>query len=241
MWNVPTVAEYVRAITVLEKQVTDEHRTLFWNHYHAPARSATAKQLATWSGISGGHPVVNQRYGRLGHQVCDVLGIKPELRPDDTHRWWAVWSQGWSTPGGFVWQMLPNVAEALEQLGWASPNGFVLSDELIPTALLVEGAVCRVTVNAYERNSVARRQCIEVHGTNCCICGFNFGAVYGAQAEGYIHVHHLRPLSELGEAYVVNPVADLRPVCPNCHAVLHLGGGCRSIEEVRQLLKLQPA
>jgi predicted HNH restriction endonuclease len=34
---------------------------------------------------------------------------------------------------------------------------------------------------------------------------------------------------------VVDPVDDLRPVCPNCHAVLHLSQ-CRSIEEVRQLL-----
>jgi hypothetical protein len=32
----------------------------------------------------------------------------------------------------------------------------------------------------------------------------------------------------------VDPVADLRPVCPNCHAVIHLGGACRSIDEVRQ-------
>jgi predicted HNH restriction endonuclease len=29
----------------------------------------------------------------------------------------------------------------------------------------------------------------------------------------------------------------LRPVCPNCHAVLHLGGNCRSIEEVMQMIK----
>ena len=35
----------------------------------------------------------------------------------------------------------------------------------------------------------------------------------------------------------VDPVADLRPVCPNCHAVIHLGGACRTIEEVRRLLK----
>jgi hypothetical protein len=25
-------------------------------------------------------------------------------------------------------------------------------------------------------------------------------------------------------------------VCPNCHAVIHLGGGCRSIEQVKELL-----
>ncbi len=63
---------------------------------------------------------------------------------------------------------------------------------------LFEGAVRIVAVNAYERNPEARRLCIEHHGTACCICGFSFGAVYGKVAEGYIHVHHLHPLSEVG-------------------------------------------
>jgi hypothetical protein len=112
-----------------------------------------------------------------------------------------------------------------------------LPEEVVETPTLIEGAVRQVTVNAYERNPEARRRCIEAHGTSCCICGFSFGTVYGEVAEGYIHVHHLRPLSEVSGAYVVDPVTDLRPVCPNCHAVLHLGGECRSIEEVRHLVE----
>jgi len=35
---------------------------------------------------------------------------------------------------------------------------------------------------------------------------------------------------------IVDPVKDLRPVCPNCHAVIHLRGGCLSIEEVQELI-----
>ena len=93
-----------------------------------------------------------------------------------------------------------------------------------------------IMVNAYERNPQARRQCIDAHGTACCICGFSFGAVYGNVADGYIHVHHLRPLSQVNGEYVVDPVKDLRPVCPNCHAVLHLGGECRSIEDVKKMV-----
>ncbi len=34
--------------------------------------------------------------------------------------------------------------------------------------------------------------------------------------EGFIHVHHLKPLSEVGYEYRVDPIRDLRPVCPNC-------------------------
>jgi predicted HNH restriction endonuclease len=59
--------------------------------------------------------------------------------------------------------------------------------------------------------------------------------VYGPLAEGFIHVHHVKQLSEIGAEYEVDPVADLRPVCPNCHAVIHLGGECRGIDQVRQL------
>ncbi|MGB7470785.1 MAG: hypothetical protein WBW58_15575, partial [Candidatus Acidiferrum sp.] len=86
---------------------------------------------------------------------------------------------------------------------------------------LPEGAVFERLVNAYERNPLARQECIKKYGTNCYICGFSFGAIYGAAMDGFIHVHHLRQLSEVGKHYKVNPIADLRPICPNCHAVIH--------------------
>jgi putative restriction endonuclease len=115
----------------------------------------------------------------------------------------------------------------------------LLPEEVAETPTLFEGAVRKIPVNAYERNPVARQRCIAAHGTTCCICRFNFGAEYGPEAEGYIHVHHVRPLSEVGKKYVIDPIKYLRPVCPNCHAALHLGGECRTIEEVRQLLAKQ--
>lgn len=239
MQNTPTVAGYVRALSALGKRVTDEHRSLFRVHYHAPDRTATTKQIASWAGVAS-WGVVNLRYAKLGHAVCDELGIRPQLRPDDTHRWWSVWSRGWNTPGGFVWQMLPVVAAALEQLGWVGPSAsFVSPDEVVSAVRLVEGAVCRVMVNAYERNPEARRQCIAAHQPRCYACGFEFGTAYGPEFAGFIHVHHLRPVSEVGGEYMVDPVEDLRPVCPNCHAVIHDGGRLRSIEEVRQLLAQQ--
>jgi 5-methylcytosine-specific restriction enzyme A len=120
----------------------------------------------------------------------------------------------------------------------ATPRVDPLPDELDASLPLWEGAKYLVTVNAYERNPVSRCRCIAHYGPTCVICGFNFGAVYGPLAEGFMHVHHIKPLSEIGKKYKVDPVADLRPVCPNCHGVVHLGGGCRSIDEVRQLLSL---
>ncbi len=107
-----------------------------------------------------------------------------------------------------------------------------LPDELDPTQPRNEGARYQITVNAYERDPRARQLCIARHGTACVVCGFSFGATYGPVAEGFIHVHHLRPLSEIGGEYEVNPVEDLRPVCPNCHAVLHRSVPAFSIEDV---------
>jgi hypothetical protein len=110
-------------------------------------------------------------------------------------------------------------------------------DELLPSESFLEGSVERVSVNRYERDSRARLACIAKYGSVCCICKFDFGEVYGPDAQGFIHVHHLRPISEIGNEYEVDPIEDLRPVCPNCHAVLHLNNRCRTIDEVKQLLK----
>ncbi len=126
-----------------------------------------------------------------------------------------------------------------EKCGFKADNGdtaeAIFPDE-VRSAGLHEGAVHRVTVNAYERSPEARRRCIEHYGPLCHVCGMDFGAVYGADAEGFIHVHHLKPLSEIGELYAIDPIADLRPVCPNCHAVIHLGGAPCSVEEARSLV-----
>lgn len=110
-------------------------------------------------------------------------------------------------------------------------------DELAEDESLIDGARYTVTVNAYERDPEARRRCIAAHGVACDICKMKFGEVYGIVAEGFIHIHHLRPLSEVGEAHAIDPVKDLRPVCPNCHAVLHRRRPAYSIEDVRGFLR----
>ncbi|HCG7136790.1 restriction endonuclease [Vibrio parahaemolyticus] len=104
-----------------------------------------------------------------------------------------------------------------------------------------EGAKTRISVNKYERNQEAKVACLEEHGTTCVICGFNAEDTYGKEARNIIHVHHLTPISEVGSEYKVDPVADLRPVCPNCHAVIHRNNGCDEIENVKLMLSQQRA
>lgn len=93
-----------------------------------------------------------------------------------------------------------------------------------------------ITVNSYERNQVARKKCIDRYGTTCAVCGFSFKDKYGTIAEDFIHIHHLKPLYTINKEYEINPITDLRPVCPNCHAVIHLRDPVYSIEELKELI-----
>jgi hypothetical protein len=116
------------------------------------------------------------------------------------------------------------------------PSDPRLYPDQVPAGIaLYEGGVCQVLVNAYERNATARRQCIEHYGANCSVCGFDFRAVFGEIGDGFIHVHHLRRLAEIRAEYQVDPIRDLRPVCPNCHAMLHRRDPPFAIEELKAL------
>jgi 5-methylcytosine-specific restriction enzyme A len=101
----------------------------------------------------------------------------------------------------------------------------------------IEGTAYTVRMTRYERDPRNRSACIAHHGTACAVCGFDFRKCYGSLGEGFIHVHHLNPLAEKREAHAPDPVHDTRPVCPNCHAMLHRGKPLLSIEDLKTLLK----
>ena len=84
-----------------------------------------------------------------------------------------------------------------------------------------EGAVIEALSKRYERSRLNRAACIEIQGSRCIVCGFDFGAAYGPIGEGFIHVHHVTSLSAVAPGTVMDPSRDLVPVCPNCHAMLH--------------------
>jgi len=113
----------------------------------------------------------------------------------------------------------------------------IFPDEVFSSQTYYEGATKQIRVNVYERSVQARKDCIAYYGVNCFVCGFNFKESYGEIGDGYIHVHHLKPLSEIGEGYKLDPIQDLRPVCPNCHAMIHRSKTVYTIEALQQLLK----
>jgi 5-methylcytosine-specific restriction enzyme A len=101
---------------------------------------------------------------------------------------------------------------------------------------LPEGAALAILVNAYERNHTARMLCIKHYGSNCFVCGLDFETLYGPRGKGFIHVHHVIPLSQIKDEYLIDPIADLRPDCPNCHAMIHRFSETATCEEIRSLL-----
>jgi 5-methylcytosine-specific restriction endonuclease McrA len=109
--------------------------------------------------------------------------------------------------------------------------------ELDPQVKYTEGSTTQILVNSYERSASARRACLAHHGHACKACGFDFGTRYGEVGRGFIHVHHVVKISSVGKEYVVNPVTDLIPVCPNCHAMLHQSDPPLSIEDLRVLIR----
>lgn len=71
----------------------------------------------------------------------------------------------------------------------------------------------------------------------CQVCGIELVDIYGEVARGCIHIHHLVPLSDISELYRVDAIKDLRPVCANCHMVIHLRQPPYSIDELRDMIR----
>lgn len=125
----------------------------------------------------------------------------------------------------------------------AAENEAILPEEITEESEgkpIIEGAKKQITVNSYERDPKAKWICKEYYLKKygrvvCQICGFDFGKTYGAEYTNKIHVHHIKPVSEIGEQYVLDPINDLIPVCPNCHMVLHTGSGI-SVEDLKAKL-----
>ncbi len=102
-----------------------------------------------------------------------------------------------------------------------------------------EGSRVLVSVERIERDASARLACIGHYGAKCQACGFDFERTYGKVGRGFIHVHHLRQLSLTSGPYNPDPVNDLVPLCPNCHAMVHRSKQMLNVDELRSCLREQ--
>ena len=132
-------------------------------------------------------------------------------------------------PGTIVGSALPDTDAEPE-------TTFLFPDELPSDGTYPEGLAQSVVVNFYERSNAARTACINHYKPICQVCSTNFEQRYGEVGRGYIHVHHLVLISSVGSQYQIDPIRDLVPVCPNCHAMLHRRDPPLSIAELRAKL-----
>jgi 5-methylcytosine-specific restriction protein A len=213
--------------------------------YASEKYMATAKQLASLLHVDH-HGTINLQIGRLGKRIVEKLNITTSKRDDGSDRWWHVPFWGKDTKEGFYWILRPKLRKAMEELNYEGKIELLDKEFCIPEEIngedeqnLFEGAKRQIYVNYYERNTIARKECINYYGAKCLICGFDFKKKYGEIGKDVIHVHHKKPLSEIGVDYKVDPVMDLIHVCPNCHLIIHKKKPPYKIEAVKEMMKNQ--
>lgn len=223
-----TSADYVGAFKRAEP--SESQMEMLRVHLAAPDQRITAPHLARALGFANWRAAI-LFYGKFAVKLCNELNVSPTTKL-------AVLARSYKSHSlEYGLCLRPSVIEALKELGIEGFGNWSPQEELGIEEPLVEGASFTVQVSAFERNPVARQKCIAHYGAVCSVCGFCFGFTYGNSADGYIHVHHLKPLASIGEEYVIEPIRDLRPVCANCHAVIHLRQPPYSIEEVKNMLE----
>lgn len=112
--------------------------------------------------------------------------------------------------------MIPMLAAMAELYGYDP----VLPPEAPGGTAEIEGALLISVVRRRERNPRNRLLCLRIHGPTCGVCGMDPVSIYG-DAGSIVEVHHIHPLSLLGEPRPYDPETDLIPLCPNCHRAAH--------------------
>jgi predicted HNH restriction endonuclease len=141
------------------------------------------------------------------------------------------------------WDLVPNLQKAMENLGWTKEltaddyERLETEEKAIDRSFFKDGKLIQVSVNRYERDQKARKQCLKVHGNKCIGCELDFKKMYGPDINDIIHVHHTMQLSQVGKETIKNVIKDLVPLCPNCHAVVHSTPKLMSVEDLKRRVK----
>ena len=134
-------------------------------------------------------------------------------------------------------QLPDDVTEHLTRLLTGTQATIEQPPDEVPDEPRWEGVQKKILVNAYERDPKARAACLKRRGDRCVVCSQRMSELYGPTANGLIHVHHLKPLSQSKGKRRIDPQRDLVPVCPNCYAVIHYGGRLLSPQKVKSFMK----
>ena len=228
---------------LLDKEITREKdivilQIMYSFEGHKAAASQIGMIMTGEKGRKASSPL-NLEMGNWGKRLLRKYPVKLTKREDNTERKWDIFFDGWQEQKLFIWKIKKELVEALEETKLTGDEQYPEEIPVEEQTFLSEGLKRTITVNTYERNSKARQKCIEYWKAICSVCGFDFEKKYGDLGKGFIHVHHLVLVSNVGKAYQVDPINDLRPVCPNCHSMLHKTNPPLSINELKEIIKNQ--
>lgn len=114
---------------------------------------------------------------------------------------------------------------------------YIENGEFPDSATHTDGGKKTMLVNAYERNPELRSACIDKYGVTCIACKRNFEQTYGERGKDFIEVHHINPLHTVKGRHDVS-VDDLRPLCSNCHSMIHRKRNDElTIEQLQEIIR----
>lgn len=149
----------------------------------------------------------------------------------------AVPGAPWDDAAGRAAMALPPAAEPGLRRLWRDQGPTAAGWEELVSGTFPPEAVSRAGVNRYERDADARRVCLAFHGTSCAACGMSLETAYGGAGSDVVGVHHVVPPEMLGSGYQLDPITDLVPLCPNCHAMAHHQVAVpRTVPELRSMI-----
>lgn len=127
---------------------------------------------------------------------------------------------------GFPYDSVVETMRKIE-VGKSTGKQLELIDENIE---IQEGRKRKTQSTTYERSTAVRKAAVEYYRREdghivCAICDFNFYEVYGDRGKDFIEIHHETPLYETnGEertVFLSEAVKNVKPVCSNCHRIIH--------------------
>jgi hypothetical protein len=115
----PKAAEYVVAFRTILDRLSDGHLAMLKAHYHAHGRRLTATELANAAGYAN-YSAANLQYGLVGKAIYEEVPMElPRLSDGSLIYTFTLAIQG--NPGAeeeqWIWEMRPEVAHAIEELG----------------------------------------------------------------------------------------------------------------------------
>jgi len=175
---------------------------------------------------------------QLGENNLKVTINDVDILPNDfisDNQKWNKFSIRYSKAPFYEDDYNEKVQNIVDSVSWVC--GMILSITNYSISGYEEGSLTTVISKKYERNPVNRKICLAIKGYNCSVCGMNFEDSYGAIGKDFIHVHHAVPLHLMEEGYIVDPIKDLFPVCPNCHNMLHRIDPPYTIDQLKQIIE----